>query len=369
MWSWRCYLDAAMGHRTSRLLLLARGLFVDRNHPDLVELGGEHDPERFVWRVLPHAARSFAASIVILPADKARASAVAYLYSRILDTYEDLCPERERREELLDAFAHRFETGVLSPPAPVPDDLAVDERDRLHLLLIERCELIDTVYRSLPHQVQQSITRLVRSMADGMVWSSERFDHQGGVLTNAEQVSRYCRNVIGNPVLFALGLVSNTTPSAATERDAFAVGEMIQLANITRDVEKDLARGIGYHPALKPYLGNVGDSVRIRETVQRVRDELVARAMSLVPAYRRLLSGVEQAVSIRTAAVLMLLFTELHYRGCVARSGREPWKGPRGAFQVVLGAIPSLLSARWARRTIVRIEAEFLRAAALLRTT
>ncbi|NIA25473.1 MAG: squalene/phytoene synthase family protein [Gammaproteobacteria bacterium] len=353
-----------MGHRSSRLLLLARGLFTNRDHPDLESLAAEDDPERFVWRVLPHAARSFAASIVILPAEKARASAVAYLYSRILDTYEDLYPDAEQRSERLDAFAHRFETGLLTRPAAIPNTMARDDRDRLHLLLVDRCDHVDVVYRD----VQRSIAGLVRSMADGMMWSTDRFAHQGGVLKNGEQVTRYCRNVIGNPVLFALGLISGTVPTPAAERDAFAVGEMIQLANITRDVEKDLARGIGYHPALKPYLGNVGDATKIRETVQRVRDELVARAMSLVPAYRRLLAGVEQAVAVRTAAVLMLGFTELHYRGCVARSGREPWPGPSGSFQVVLRAIPSLLSVRWARRTIERIETEFLRAAALLQS-
>jgi len=355
-----------MSHRFTRLSLLLRGLLANRDRPDLVSLGAEDDPERFVWRVLPHAARSFAASIVILPVEKARASAVAYLYSRILDTYEDLHPDVEQRGVLLDDFARRFESGLLSTPVPIPDTLARDDRDRLHLLLVDRCEMVDAVYRSLPFDVQQSITELVRSMADGMVWSTDRFERQGGILDNGEQVTRYCRNVIGNPVLFILGLMSSKVPTPAAERDAFAVGEMIQLANITRDVEKDLARGIGYHPALKPFLGNVGDAVKIGETVQRVRDELVARAMSLVPAYRRLLSGFEHAIAIRTAAVLMLGFTELHYRGCLARSGREPWPGPRGSFQVVLQAIPSLLSVRWARHTIERIETEFLHAAALL---
>ncbi|GBD86052.1 squalene/phytoene synthase [bacterium BMS3Abin02] len=357
-----------MGHGSFRLLLLARGLFTNRDHPDLWSLAAEDDPERFVWRVLPHAARTFAASIVILPHEKARASAVAYLYSRILDTYEDLYPDAEQRGKRLDDFARRFESGRLTRPASIPDTLARDDRDRLHLLLVDRCDLVDVVYRSLAVDVQQSIADLVRSMADGMVWSTDRFACQGGVLNNGEQVTHYCRNVIGNPVLFALGLISGKVPTPAAERDAFAVGEMIQLANITRDVEKDLARGIGYHPALKPYLGNVGDATKIRETIQRVRDELVARAMSLVPAYRRLLAGFEQAVAVRTAAVLMLGFTELHYRGCVARSGREPWPGPSGSFQVVLRAIPSLLSVRWARHTIERIETEFLRAAALLQS-
>jgi phytoene/squalene synthetase len=352
--------------RSARLSLLLRGLVANRDHPDLASLGAETHPERFVWRVLPHAARSFAASIVILPVEKAKGAAVAYLYSRILDTYEDLHPDIERRRRAMDAFAARFETGRLTPLDPIPTTLARDDRDRLHLLVVDRCGLIDSVYLALPDRVQRSITHLLRSMANGMIWSAERFASQGGVLTDQTQVSRYCQNVIGNPVLFALDLVGDA-PTAQTRRDAAAVGEMIQLANITRDVEKDLARGIGYHPALKPYLGNVGDPAKIRETVQRVRAELAARAMGLVPAYWRLVSGFERMVAVRTAAVLMLGFTELHYRGCVAESGGQPWAGPSGPTRIVLRAVPALVSVRWVRRSIGRVESNFLAAAALLR--
>ena len=349
--------------RFARPALLLRGLVANRDHPDLVSLGAETDSERFVWRVLPHAARSFAASIVILPTEKAKAAAVAYLYCRILDTYEDLYPDIGGRGHALDRFASRFESGILTVPGPIPAGLARDDRDRLHLLLVDRCDLIDGVYRTLPTEMRQSIARLVRAMADGMIWSVDRFARQGGVLVDGEQVSRYCRNVIGNPVLFALQLLGRGRLTPATRRDAGAVGEMIQLANITRDVEKDLARGIGYHPALKPYLSNGGDPVKKLETVQRVRVELTARAMNLVPAYLRLVAGFEGMVAVRTAAVLMLGFTELHYRGCVAGSGRDPWPGPRGTLGVVLRAVPSLVSARWAQRRLDRVQTNFLLAA------
>lgn len=352
--------------RFARLSLLVRGLVTNRDHPDLTSLAAETDPERFVWRVLPHAARSFAASIVILPAEKAKAAAVAYLYCRILDTYEDLYPDIARRGHALDEFASRFESDTPTLPDPIPAGLARDDRDRLHLLLVDRCGLIDDVHRTLPTEMQQSIARLVRAMADGMIWSVDCFARQGGVLVDGEQMSRYCRNVIGNPVLFALELVGRGRLTPAARRDAGAVGEMIQLANITRDVEKDLARGIGYHPALKPYLRNGGDPVKMLETVRRVRVELTARAMSLVPAYLRLMAGFEGMVAARTAAVLMLGFTELHYRGCVAGSGRDPWPGANSPLGVVLRAVPSLVSARWARRRLGRVEANFLRAATSL---
>jgi len=58
--------------RTLGPVLLLQGLTVNRRRPDLESLARETRPERFVWRILPHAARSFAASIVVLPADEAR---------------------------------------------------------------------------------------------------------------------------------------------------------------------------------------------------------------------------------------------------------------------------------------------------------
>jgi phytoene/squalene synthetase len=352
--------------RFARLSLLVRGFVANRDHPDLVSLALETDSERFVWRVLPHAARSFAASIAVLPAEKAKAAAVAYLYCRMLDTYEDLYPDNGSRGHALEVFASRFESVTPPEPDPIPAGLARDGRDRLHLLLVERCSSVDDVYQTLPIETRNSIARLVRAMADGMIWSVDCFARQGGVLLNGEQMSRYCRNVIGNPVLFTLELIGGGRLTPATRRDAGAVGEMIQLANITRDVEKDLARGIGYHPALEPFLRNGGDATVMNETVQRVRVELTARAMRLVPSYLRLVAAFEGMVAVRTAAVLMLGFTELHYRGCVAGSGRTPWPGPDSPLGVVLRAIPSLVSARWARRRLGRVEANFLRAATSL---
>lgn len=91
-------------------VLLLRGLTVDRSRPDLDSLAAERDPERFVQRMLPHAARSFAASIVMLPRRQAKAASVAYLYCRMLDTYEDLLPDPQARIRELGAFGERFAT-------------------------------------------------------------------------------------------------------------------------------------------------------------------------------------------------------------------------------------------------------------------
>ncbi len=100
---------------------LLRGLTVDRRRPDLTALARETDPDRFLWQVLPHAARSFAASIVVLPEEQARAAAVAYLYCRMLDTYEDLVPEPSTCVTELRRFAGRFDSDPPAAPSPLPD--------------------------------------------------------------------------------------------------------------------------------------------------------------------------------------------------------------------------------------------------------
>ncbi|MCB0874565.1 MAG: squalene/phytoene synthase family protein [Solirubrobacterales bacterium] len=346
-------------------VLLMQGLTVNRGRPDLQSLAAETRPERFVWRVLPHAARSFAASIVVLPREQARAAAVAYLYCRMLDTYEDLYPDPAGRGAELERFAARFDGGRLPAPSPIDDRLARDDRDRLHLLLVERCAQVDAVYRTLDERTRDRITELVRSMSAGMVWSTETFARQGGVLAGEEQIALYCRNVIGYPAVFVVDLISGGECGPANREDAFEASEMIQLANITRDIEADLARGIGYHPALEPHLGCPPGDPSARETVRAVREDYMRMALGRAGAYRRLFERLDlgRTATVRTAAVLMLLFTDLHYRGCAERTGHRPWPGPGGRLGVVAGSLPALLSPRWASRVVNRVEQDFLTAA------
>jgi len=355
-------LDLTRGHDPT---LLIRGLLVNRNRPDLDALMREADPERFVWRVLPHAARSFAASIVVLPRDQARAAAVAYLYCRMLDTYEDLFPDPENRIAELDRFGSRLDSDPLTAPTPIPAGLARDDRDRVHLLLVARCEQVDAVFRTLDGEVRRSIAKLVRSMADGMIWSTDAFARQGGVLLDERQLALYCRNVIGHPAVFVLDLIGTRKFTERAREDAFLVSEMIQLANVTRDIETDLARGVAYHPALKPYLGSCGYQPGPRAVVGEVRAELLALALGRAGAYRRLFEGLDlgRTASVRIAAVLMLLFTDLHYRGCAQRTGHRAWPGPRDRLDVVVRSLPAFVSARWANRTVKNVERDFLVAA------
>ena len=98
-----------------RPFLILRDLYTSRERPDLHGLGRIGDPRAFVWAILPHAARTFSACIRLLPSGSALPAAVAYLYCRMLDTYEDLVPDRAAREASLRTFASRLDAIETAP--------------------------------------------------------------------------------------------------------------------------------------------------------------------------------------------------------------------------------------------------------------
>src|SRR5690349_12780003 len=177
-----------------RPVLIARNILANRERPDLEALSRVADPEEFVWEILPHAARTFSAAIAMLPKRAALPAAVAYLYCRMLDSYEDLVLDRHERAARLVSFGGRFRSGGSLAPAPLiyaPTDR--DLRDKSHLLLVERAELLDRVFLTFDVPTRVVIADLVRDMAEGMRWSSATFAAQGGVLESEAQLATYCR--------------------------------------------------------------------------------------------------------------------------------------------------------------------------------
>ena len=348
-----------------RPVLLAQGALLDRRKPDLAHLRSIDDPERFGWAILPHVARSFAASIVLLPQAPARAARVGYLYARMLDTYEDMVPDPTQRNEGLQWFATRFSTGRLTVAAPEVEMAATNPREEVHRLLVERCELVDCLYARLPESDRAKVAVLVTEMATSMQRWGATLGHQGGTLDTDEQLARYCDDVIGEPARFVVALMVRGSLSGSQERQVSTVSELVQLANVTRDIERDLERGVGYHPALKPHLGAPATDRRSQEQVRRVREELLVRALRCVPAYTELLEDLPLPMfsAVRGSGVLMLLFTDRYYRACAVRAGHEPWKGSNSTVGLLGSSVLSVLSRRWARRTAQRVETRFLAAA------
>jgi phytoene/squalene synthetase len=358
-----------------RPVLLARNVFVDRERPDLFELARIEDPEQFVWEILPHAARTFSMGIAMLPSGAALPAAVAYLYCRMLDTYEDLVPDRATREAQLTAFGARFaraDAGIGMPPAPrIVTANDRDDRDRAHLLLVEKSGLVDRVFMTFDTATRSVVADLVRDMAEGMRWSSSTFAAQGGVLNGEEQLATYCGHVLGNPVVFMIRLLrlnmeGTAAIDAAEHENAMHIGQIVQLANVTRDVEKDLKRGISYDASLRADLGrDVRGDAGAMERVRRVRERMLRIALTRIPSYGRMIEGMRlpRLSFARASAVVMLLFTERYFRQCARRVGLPAWRGPDTAGAIILRGLLAAASRRRAKREIERVETAFLECA------
>jgi len=299
-------------------------LMANRRKPPLAELRAIQDPEHFFWRILPHAARTFSLVIVFLPPRMRRALALAYLYCRMLDTYEDLLPTVQEKEQALQRFMDRFDSSEGLQPAPALDPcLTTDPRESTHLLLVNRAAHIDRSFERLDRPQQDAVRRLVRRMGRGMIWSSRVFAQQGGVLLSPGQLSRYCWHVLGTPILFAeemQRLDQGLSPQIDDERLRLcaAVGEVIQLANITRDLEKDCARGIFYHPRLKGLEG-----AGRRQGIREVRCQLILRAIRRFRQFPRFFNAIPtpQISRARGAAVLFIMTTYAYYWGAARKAG------------------------------------------------
>ncbi|HEX7937795.1 MAG TPA: squalene/phytoene synthase family protein [Gemmatimonadaceae bacterium] len=356
-----------------RHTLLLRNLLANREKPDLAALARIQDAEDFVWAILPHAARTFSACIALMPRRTALPSAVAYLYCRMLDTYEDLVPVPREREASLRAFAARLSVtdAALAPAPPIETSTDSDERDRAHLLLVQRANSVDAVFVKFDQPTREIIRDLVRDMAEGMCWSSATFDAQGGVLTSDAQLATYCRHVLGNPTVFGIRILrlhygQPLALTPAEREDAMLVGEFVQLANVTRDIEKDLRRGIAYDAALKPDLGRDASDPGVVRRCRDARERLLRIALARAGAYTRAINSIHMpTVAIaRAAAVLMLLFTERYYRACARRVGLASWKGPDSTLSLIARSFAAAFSARLGTNEMERAERELLWAAA-----
>jgi len=359
-------------HVARRLL---QNLRSDRNRPPLERLASIEEPERFTWEVLPYAARTFSFCIALLPRRTARPLAVAYRYCRMLDTCEDLPRAVAEKEAALRAMVDRFDGAAAPRPAPrlADDGLARDERDRVYLLLLRHAERVDRCFFTLPAAQREEIVRLVRRMGEGMIWAVRTFAEQGGALDGHEQLTRYCFEVLGNPLLFAeemqrleMGLVPEV--DARRRELVAAVGEAIQLANVARDLEKDSAAGVCYDPTLR-----AGASAPPPAAIAAVRGRLLGRAIVLGRAFRPYMEGVPtpRFSLARGAGLALLLFTLAFWQGTARRLGLALFENSSHVtpLRATVWIVRAVFSRCGADGVLARIEGAFAHAEAALAKT
>lgn len=333
---------------------LAENVRADRDRPPLARLAAITDPERFVWSVLPFAARSFSFCIAVLPPRMAKTLAVAYLYCRMLDTCEDLPTDAAAKEAALAEFLARFATGVpAAPPPALAPSLAHDARDAVYLLVLEHAERVDHCFATLPPAHQAVVVRLVARMGAGMRAAVATFAAQGDCLQDEQQLSDYCFGVLGQPMRFAEELARvecGESPDVPAERVvlAAAVGEAIQLANVARDLEKDTAIGRCYLPELA-----AAGRPAAAPAIAAARRRLLARALAQGVHFADYLTAIPSPrLSLaRAGGLLMALFTLAF------------WQGTARRLDLAIFA-PAERITRW-RSTVAALRSVFSRAAAV----
>ena len=345
-----------------RFSLLAAGVRANRDAPDPAALLALEPAEAFVWGVLPHAARSFAPCIIALPSSMALSAALGYLYCRILDTHEDLVADAGQRHKALEHLTLRLTAlreGRDPGEAPSVTHECSDPRDEVHSLIAGELPRLDPLFLGLNEDVQGLIIDLVSDMSRGMIWAAKTFDEQGGVLVSDSQLRRYCEAVLGNPIRFAARLFALTERGirslpAELETACMDVGEFLQLANVTRDIEKDLARGVAYDVALDPKrCSDTGDE--LAGAVRDVRARLLVRALDRAPSYEALVDGLSLKRGwMNASSLLMARFTERYYLGCANRVGLSAGER-QSPSRVLLSCWPALLSSSWASKELAEI--------------
>ena len=205
---------------------------------------------------LPLVSRTFALTIPQLPRSLRDVIGNAYLLCRIADTIEDepaLAASRKREYlgRLADvlhgnAKVERFAADLASSLSSATID---GERD-----LVSNAALVVGFHRQLPSSQREPVTRCLELMCSGM---AEFVDTGPDGLRGLAEVDRYCYCVAGVVGEMIADLLCDYSTEIAARREALyplasRFGRGLQLVNILKDHQEDLARGVSWLPREHP---------------------------------------------------------------------------------------------------------------------
>ncbi len=134
---------------------------------------------------------------------------------------------------------------------------------------------------------------------------------------------------------------------------------MIQLANITRDLEKDYERGIFYHPQLPGLEG-----ARRQQCIREVRSQLILRAIRRFREFPRFFDAIPapQISRARGAAILLIITTYAYYWRAAQKAGLPAFDDRQRItrFGGALIWLKSVFSSRAASRFLKWLESSVL---------
>jgi len=252
--------------------------------------------------ILRRVSRTIFLTLRVAPSATRRALGLAYLFCRAADTIADtrLLPPSSRIQRL-HAYRARFESdGAGSRVADLEDvtrelgpaQAIAEERE-----LLARLEECFREYSSLEEGDRARIRKLVTTLVQGMEMDLVNFPPEesgrASALESDEDLDRYTYYVAGCVGEFFTDLHAAHVPAlarwdlVAMRERGVLFGKALQMTNVLRDVDRDLAIGRSYFP--RPRLeaaGVTADELRSGRGREKLRPLLHAYLRHTLRLYR-----------------------------------------------------------------------------------
>lgn len=159
-----------------KTVLVYRCVFKDRHNCDVRQLEEIEEDDTFIYEILPHVARAFALSIVVLPDQLSIPAALGYCYCRILDTFEDMLVDPITRRaalrttvRLVKKLVHGENCDAELRRISMYETLLVKtkKKDEAYCLLVREIRRINRVFSNQDDAVKKMTYLLVKRCPKG----------------------------------------------------------------------------------------------------------------------------------------------------------------------------------------------------------
>lgn len=206
--------------------------------------------------LLKNNARTIYLSAKILPREKRKTFAVAYLVCRIADTVADTSLiEAQKRIEFIKKFPILVEKGEAQKAQETATAFLSQAEQNIYKNEAELLKNIDFCikeFKTLKKSNQKITLEVLRSVCTAMTEDLTFFPQENSglikALTTEKQTLAYCDYMGGQPGIFWAKLEFGKNLKRKTAEQALKIGRALQITNILRDIEADVKIGRIYLP-------------------------------------------------------------------------------------------------------------------------
>lgn len=206
--------------------------------------------------LLKNNARTIYLSAKILPKEKRKVFAVAYLVCRIADTAADtslITPEK--RISFIKNFPVLVEKGDWQKAQNMASSLLSKAGENIYkneAELLKNIDLCIKEFKNLKRADQKIILEVLHSVCTAMIGDLTFFPQEDSGLIKAlpseKETLTYCDYMGGRPGVFWAKLEFGKKLKKRTAEQALKIGRALQITNILRDIEADVKIGRIYLP-------------------------------------------------------------------------------------------------------------------------